>query len=354
MVFRMLQRESGKLQSPSSLVVANESKNQTVSGNSTMASWYAMLLREPTYEECMAVALRYVGEETKSWETGRAEHAAEAAVWGLLNPRSCLDWPRDATSWSWPELSSFFEETGRSLPNAAPAFYLSSLVAVRVRAWVVMTLAAHGPTPRAQKRDADDWALAKERFEDAQAFDVAEFRANLEFALERELGSRWKRDRAARHVLNRLVEKQEANKSKTVDDFYQEVSSFMKDAYSLEANPCQECAGLQAGNRVVEPIESALPPFHLACSCEVGWEHSWVFDTPRENKTQLDQSIQDWSAAQNGLSAGLSIRDLLSFEKARMLDEAVEPAAETSAPSIPFWKRLFSGRREAWRPRPRD
>lgn len=244
-----------------------------------MASWNLLLLRKPTKDECMDVAMRYVEQAAaSSIPIERARHAAESAVWDLCSSRNAgsLDWPDDYREWTWPELSQHMQSTGVDAGQIVPAFHLAGLIAVRIRAWVAMTLDAHGPEPMAKERNDRDWADALQRHRSAQALDVQAFRTELEMAVQQELGNEWRQDPAARSLIERLVAQQEANKKATVQEFFNEASSFLQDKYSLAVTPCLECARQHSPKVEIMPLESALPPFHLTCTCEVNWRHEWV------------------------------------------------------------------------------
>ncbi|MBS1229457.1 MAG: hypothetical protein H6R17_2734 [Proteobacteria bacterium] len=293
----------------------------------------------------MGVAMRYVEQYASSMPTERARHAAESAVWNLCSPRNAgsLDWPDGYNEWTWAELSQSLELTGGDSKNVVPAFRLASLIAVRVRAWVTMTLAAYGPVPAAIERGKRDWATAIGHHQRAQTFDIQAFRTKLVTAVQQEIGEEWHQNPAARSLVDRLVRKQEANKRATVQEFFNDASSFMQDKYFLVVTPCPECVRQQCTKSQIEAQELALPPFHLTCSCEVAWQHEWVFDEPDRSTENFEASIQGWLASSlKGLSIQPpSIRDLLSFEEARLRDKELL-VCPVSSKEHSFWKRIVA------------
>jgi hypothetical protein len=291
-----------------------------------LANWRVTLLREPTRDECMAVAMRYVGKVASEMRPDRTEFAAESAVWNLCRSRNdgCLDWPDDYEEWTWRELSDHLAVTKYSAAcDLVPAFHLARLVAVRVRAWVSMDLSAHGPIPQARERIQRDRDFANTRFHDAKAFDIPRFRSNLEAELESILGPEWRNQPAPQRLLDRLISKQVAAKEATVEDFFNESATFMQDSYTLNVESCEKCIKLQREITHIQPKEENLPPFHLTCSCEVRWKHEWIFPAREQPAGHFETTVDEWvSNNVKGMSVRPpSIRDMLAFEEARIRDE---------------------------------
>ncbi|CAB3775298.1 hypothetical protein LMG29542_08680 [Paraburkholderia humisilvae] len=233
-------------------------------------------------DECHEVSRRYVDGVAMSMGDHLTAHAAEVAAWVLTRPRGAgdLDWPEGAMDAEWPELAAHTIATGQR-STSAPVFCLCGLAQTRVRAWVAMTLAAYGPAPLARQREETNRALAEEHFAQAQAFDIEQFRSDLSVALAFEVGRNWVNHTPAHRVFDRMVAKEERYKWYSVDDFYLEAADFIQDAPSLVVEPCAKCRRLGISKSTVEPIEAALPPFHLSCSCKVHWQNEFKYgETP--------------------------------------------------------------------------
>lgn len=200
----------------------------------------------------------------------------------------------------------------------------------------------------ARERNERDWAEALQRHRNAQALDLQAFRTELEIAVQQELGNEWRQDHAARSLIERLIAQQEVNKKATVQEFFNEASSFLQEKYSLAVTPCPVCARQHSPKVEIVPLELELPPFHPTCTCEVNWRHEWVFSEPSRGTESLDASIRDWlTSAVEGIGIRApSLRDLLTFERARLCDaesSTLSAAVDCHHPrGLPLWKRIVA------------
>lgn len=288
-----------------------------------MSSWRTSVSREPTEGECEAVALRYALSLGCSIPHAVALNAAEAAAWNACHPRESCDFSTDETlQWKWPALEAHSILSNDDQIDPIPVFWLEDLMKTRIRAWVVMTLSQFGPASRIEARRSSDMELARQRLNRAAAIDLDEFIISVERELQDGLGPAWRRDPAAHALAERVISWQRAEKQKTMQDLYGEISSFMEDVYTLQAEPCNECGLRGVKNHSIAPTEEALPPWHLSCSCEVRWEHEWKFDE-LPSSPNLDAAIKAWiSRSVSGFSVQApTLHELLEFERAKLHDK---------------------------------
>lgn len=292
-----------------------------------MTSWKTLLLREPTQQECYAVAQRYLSRAVPSLQEAHRDFIAKVCAWNATKSRRAgdLDWADDVEQWNCAEYAQFAAQHPQALRTAAYA--LSLLALTRVRAWVVLTLSATGPAGRVPKRQADDAQMAAERHARAQQLDLNLFTQELSDTFTKALGSLWRRQPAAKHLFERLRAHQRVNKTRSLNDFRREVSGFMPDTFTLVVNTCPHCLQLGKTDQQICPHEENLPPFDLGCHCQVHWSHEWIFESGTANKPHLDASIEQWiqSNRQGGSIKVPSLQQMVAFEEARLLDEGATP-----------------------------
>lgn len=287
-------------------------------------SSYLSLERNPTEIECKSVGLRYIEYLGCQIPSNIAAHVSDFIAWEICRPRNAgsLDWTDECLNWKWADLSSLSKKMGQTEPECH-VFQLSRLTSTRINAWMEITLSKFGPTSRVSERTEQDWITARERYNAAQSLDIEAFKSNLEHAILLEIGPDALNQLAAQRLVERLVNQQKNYKSRSVDDFYNEVSSFMQDKFEIEVEQCTECS--RQGNTVkhIAPTETSLPPFHILCECKVRWKHSWIFSEQERNASVLDSEINSWvlNNIQGTSIRPPSLRDLLNFENARLQDE---------------------------------
>lgn len=288
-----------------------------------MASWNTQLLREPTHEECLALAQRYLDGAVPSMDPKYRQFIATVCAYNATKSRNAgdLDWEDDADTWHSAEYAQF---AAKHLDASTPAAYaLASLAFMRVRAWVMLTLSAFGPAGRVPQRHADDARLAAERHAQAQQLDVPRFEAELSDAFTHALGQHWRHQAAARSLFERLCAQRRVDKQRSLESFHQEVSGFLQDVFTLHVRVCPSCAQQGRADRAIEMDEAHLPPFDLGCHCQVHWERDWITEPKISETPQLDAAIDQWvkSNVQGGSIQIPTIEQLTAFEHARMIDK---------------------------------
>ena len=287
-----------------------------------MMSWRTAVLRAPTEHECCTVAQRYLSHAVPSRHGHHREFIAKVCAWNATKSRTAgeLDWEDDVDQWHCAEYVVFAGQHPQATTTAPYA--LAQLALTRVKAWVVLTLSAAGPAGRLPQRRLDDAQMAAERHAQAQQQDESRFTHELLDAFTQALGAQWHQVPAATHLFERLCAQQRANKTRSLEDFHQEVSGFMRDKFTLMVCACAHCTEQGRADRETLAQEEHLPPFDLGCSCQVQWEHDWVFDPQHSDTPNLDAAIELWAQSNmKGISIQVpSIQQLVAFEQARMLD----------------------------------
>lgn len=287
-----------------------------------MASWNTQLLHEPTQEECLAVAQRYLNSAVPSMDPKHRQFIAWVCAWNATRSRTAgdLDWEDDAAHWHCAEYAQFAAKH----PDAdTPAAYaLASLAFTRVSAWVMLTLSAFGPAGRVPQRQADDAQMAAKRHAQAQQLDVPRFEADLSDTFTQALGQHWRHQAAAVSLFERMCAQRRADQQRPLKSFHQEVSGFLQDVFTLHVRACPSCAQQGRADRAIEMDEAHLPPFDLGCSCQVQWEHDWLTEPKNSQTPQLDAAMDQWVKSNvKGSSIQVpTIVQLVAFEQARLND----------------------------------
>ena len=288
-----------------------------------MPSWRTQLLREPTREECAAVAQRYLDRAAPSMDPKHREFIAKVCAWNATKSRRAgeLDWEDDAQTWRCAEYAQWVAEH----PDAPPvaAYTLASLAFTRVAAWVMFTLSAFGPAGRVPQRQEDDTRRAAQRHAQAQQLDVRQFEQELSDAFTQALGAHWRQQAAANRLFERLCEQRRVEKHRSLASFHQEVSEFMQDVFTLRVSACPSCKQQGRADRDILAHEEHLPPFDLGCTCQTHWEHGWVHEPKTSDTPQLDAAISQWVQVnvQGGSIQVPTIPQLVAFEQAKMSDD---------------------------------
>ena len=224
---------------------------------------------------------------------------------------------------AWRSQKLFEAERRYADCRVIPVYRLLELCMSRIRAWVYRSMSSSAPEHWLAAREASDWQRAADRVERAKALDPMAERHEIARIFAATFGPQWQQREAARRVFDRLAKSIERETNASVEDVYEDASSFMRDVIQLELERCVLCAHLGRPTLLSNDDESALPPFHLSCTCTLSWRHRWEFAANPAPGSNFDRIVSKWCKSSiNGLSVRLpSIADLVSWEEARMRDE---------------------------------